>query len=243
MKMKLLNRVVSLPRALSKLGYCSRSKAMELINNGLVKVNSKIYLDVKRRVNLDEDIIQVKNERLELKEKICIMLNKPKGLITTARDEKNRDTVFKCFEGYNIGYIFPVGRLDKASEGLLLFTNDSKWAEKILNPESHVEKVYHVQLNIIPDGNIIQKLIDGVEVNNELLKVKHVKVIRSGHKNSWIEITLEEGKNRQIRKMLSALDVKVLRLIRIAIGRLKLGDLKKGEFRSLSKTEAESVLN
>lgn len=139
-------------------------------------------------------------------------------------------------------YVFPVGRLDKANEGLLLFTNDTDWANKILDPENHVRKIYHVQINQLADEKLISKIENGVVDNEgEILKVVSVKIIRAGKKNSWLEIVLEEGKNRHIRRIFETLEIEVLRLVRIQIGNLKLGTIQKGKFRFLSEEEVRDV--
>ncbi|MCX8056893.1 MAG: rRNA pseudouridine synthase [Ignavibacteria bacterium] len=241
--MKNLDKIVSLPRALSKLGICSRSQAEKLIFEGRVKVNSKICRNHKLRVNLYKDKIEVDGKLVEPKQFIYIALNKPRGLVTTTKDEKNRETVYKCFEGFDLPYIFPVGRLDKASEGLLLFTNDTEWANQILNPQAHIEKTYHVKINRKIEHDLIEKILSGIETKEgEILKVKSIKILREGTKTCWLEIVLDEGKNRQIRRIFETLEIEVLRLVRVAVGNLKLGNLKKGEFKILSEQEIESVL-
>ncbi|MEJ5351617.1 MAG: pseudouridine synthase [Melioribacteraceae bacterium] len=229
--------IVSLPRALSKLGYCSRKQAEKLIIEGKVFVNGELIKDVHKRVNLNKDTISVEDKVIAETKKIYIALNKPRGLLTTMSDEKNRQTVFQCFASSELPYIFPVGRLDKASEGLLLFTNDTEWANYILNPENHIEKKYHVQINRIADEDLIKKLIEGCYDEGEFLNVKDAKIIRIGKKNSWLEIVLDEGKNRHIRRLLSHFGINVLRLIRISIGQIKLGNLAKGKFRYLTDDE------
>lgn len=229
--------IASLPRALSKLGYCSRKQGEKLIAEGKVLVNGKIITDIHKRVNLIKDKISVEDKIITESPKNYIALNKPRGLVTTMSDEKNRDTVFKCFVNCNLPYMFPVGRLDKASEGLLLFTNDTQWADKILNPESHIEKKYHVKIDRIADEDLIKKLVKGYNIDGEFLNVKNARIVRCGKKNSWIEIILDEGKNRHIRRMLSHLRINVLRLIRISIGKIKLGNLEKGKFRFLTEEE------
>ena len=136
----------------------------------------------------------------------------------------------------------PVGRLDKASEGLLLFTNDSEWAARITAPESHLEKTYHVQIGAVAGNELMAALSSGVmSGDGELLKAKRATRIRAGEKNSWIEIVLDEGKNRQIRRMLEARGVEVLRLIRVAIGPLQLGRLDKGQARELTMGEQSKI--
>lgn len=236
------NKIVSLPRALSKLGYCSRKKAIELIESGKVKVNSVVCKNIKRRVNLSKDKIEVEGKILQSEKFIYIALNKPRGLVTTTKDEKNRETVYKCFEDFDLPYIFPVGRLDKASEGLLLFTNDTEWANKILEPENHIEKTYHVKINQKLDDTLLKKILLGIETKEgDILSVKSAKILREGTKTCWLEIVLDEGKNRHIRRICETLGIEVLRLIRVSIGKLKLGDLRKGEFRFLKESEVKNI--
>jgi 23S rRNA pseudouridine2605 synthase len=169
------------------------------------------------------------------------MLNKPRGVVTTASDEHGHETTYSFLEKYNDGslnWVAPVGRLDKASEGLLLITNDSEWAAKITAPETHVDKTYHVQIAEQATPDMMEKLQQGFTVKDgEFLRLKSAKVIRSGERNCWVEIVLDEGRNRHIRRIFETIGVEVLRLIRVAIGELKLGDLPKGEVRALSEPE------
>jgi 23S rRNA pseudouridine2605 synthase len=166
------------------------------------------------------------------------MVNKPRGIVTTAADEKGRDTVYDLLPT-DIPWVAPVGRLDKASEGLLLMTNDSEWGDRIAAPESHIEKTYHVQIAAQIDEIHLEKLRAGVEDGDELLRARSVTVLRTGKKNCWLEIVLDEGRNRQIRRMLQVLRIEVLRLVRIAIGPLVLGELPKGEWRALADAEKQ----
>jgi 23S rRNA pseudouridine2605 synthase len=137
----------------------------------------------------------------------------------------------------HLEWLAPVGRLDKASEGLLLFTNDSAWAAGITDPATHVEKAYHVQIVARADEGLIRALVEGVTQGGDLLNAKRARLLRAGGKSCWLEIVLDEGKNRQIRRMFSALGIEVLRLIRVAIGPLPLGDLPKGATRELTPEE------
>ena len=168
------------------------------------------------------------------------MLNKPRGVVTTASDEKGRQTVYSLL-GENLPWVGPVGRLDKASEGLLLLTNDSEWAARISDPGSHLDKTYHVQAGAIIGDSLSDLLLAGVRIGGELLRAKRVRVLRSGEKNTWLEIVLDEGKNRQIRRMFEHLGIEVLRLIRVAIGPLALGELAKGKSRVLEAIEKSAL--
>ena len=229
-----------LARALSKMGYCSRSAAQRLITEGQVRVNERTVRDPEEPVSLDKDEIQVGRTKIAVANKTYLMMNKPRGLVTTARDEKGRPTVYSLLPSGQ-EWLAPVGRLDKASEGLLLLTNDSKWAARITNPESHMSKTYHVQISAKPDQHLLARLIAGVRESGELLRAKNALVIRRGEKNCWIEIVLDEGKNRHIRRMFSALEIEVVRLVRVAIGDLKLGDLAKGKVRELTREEVNAL--
>ena len=157
------------------------------------------------------------------------------------RDEQGRASVYRCFDGANVDWIAPVGRLDKASEGLLLFSNDPAWAARITDPETGPDKTYHVQVDRIPVEADLQAMRDGVECEGVFLHAKSSTVLRSGPKNAWLEIVLDEGRNRQIRRILESLDIGVLRLVRVAIGPLELGQLPKGGWRELTAEEIESL--
>ena len=135
----------------------------------------------------------------------------------------------------------PVGRLDKASEGLLLLTNDSEWSATITDPASHLDKTYHVQVDRVADNGLLTRIARGATVGGDRLPVRAARVLRRGEKHSWLEITLDEGKNRHIRRLLEALEVRVLRLVRVAVGPLELGDLKKGGARHLVAAEKKAI--
>jgi 23S rRNA pseudouridine2605 synthase len=233
-------RRVGLARALSKLGFCSRSQAAKLIREGRVRLNGATRRDPETPVRLERDRIEVDRSAVTAESRIYLMLNKPRGAVTTASDEKGRATVYSLL-GEALPWVGPVGRLDKASEGLLLLTNDSEWAARISNPGSHLDKIYHVQVQALAGETLVEKLVSGVSAGRELLRAKHASVLRSGEKNTWLEITLDEGKNRQIRRMLEALGIEVLRLIRVAIGPLALGQLAKGKSRVLAASEKSAL--
>jgi 23S rRNA pseudouridine2605 synthase len=233
-------RKVGLARTLSKLGYCSRSQAAELIRAGRVGLNGAVRRDPETPVRPGQDRIVVDGHTIDQQKKIYLMMNKPRGVVTTASDEKGRDTVYAVLgkASDSLPWVAPVGRLDKASEGLLLLTNDSEWGARIAAPETHLEKTYHVQIDKVFDEKFIQAIVHGVRVGGgEVLRAAQAHLLRTGEKNCWLEIVLDEGKNRQIRRMLEVLDAEVLRLIRVAIGPLPLGELAKGAFRALTKEE------
>jgi 23S rRNA pseudouridine2605 synthase len=230
------------------MGYCSRSQAAVLIRAGRVTLNKRIVRDPERPARMPQDRIEVDGLPLDKQPAIYLIMNKPRGVVTTASDEKGRETVYDLLEpGWP--WVGPVGRLDKASEGLLLLTNDSEWAAKITEPTSHLDKKYHVQVDCVADNDLLARITQGCAVEgssgdgegDEHLRAKGARLLRHGDKNSWLEITLNEGKNRQIRRLLEAQRVRVLRLVRVSIGPLELGDLKKGSVRRLTAEEKKAI--
>ncbi len=216
-------------------------------------MNERIVRDPERPARVPQDRIEVDGSPLDKQPGIYLIMNKPRGVVTTASDEKGRETVYDLLEP-GLPWVGPVGRLDKASEGLLLFTNDSEWAAKITDPASHLDKKYHVQVDRIADDDLLARITRGCAVDgdsidgsslervpDEHLRAKGARLLRHGDKNSWLEITLDEGKNRQIRRLLEAQGVRVLRLVRVSIGPLELGNLKKGSVRRLTAEEKKAI--
>ncbi|MEX2284637.1 MAG: pseudouridine synthase [Gemmatimonadota bacterium] len=232
---------VSLARALSKLGHCSRSEGDALVRASRVRVNGDIITDPSRRVDPARDRITVDNKAVRAATKMYLMLNKPRGLVTTANDERGRDTVYTCLP-LKLPHISAVGRLDRDSEGLLLFTNDTQWGNRITAPESHIDKTYHVQINGIVSGSLLKAIENGVQTRRgDVLSVARTRILRTAGATTWLEVILDEGKNRQIRRIFEALDLEVLRLVRVAIGSLELGKLETGRTRPLTQEEIDSL--
>jgi 23S rRNA pseudouridine2605 synthase len=228
-------------RVMSKLGLGSRSQTAKWVRDGRVCLNGKVVRDPEYPVTQGRDVVTVDGERQTSSKRRVIMLNKPRGLVTTTRDERGRDTVYHCLGGAGLPWLAPVGRLDKASEGLLLFTNDPAWAAGVSAPRSALAKIYHVQIDRLPDDRLLERMRAGVDVDAEHLSVAKVRCLRIGGKNAWLEIILEEGRNRQIRRLLAALDVSVLRLLRVAVGAVSLGNLAKGQWRDLTDDEIRGI--
>lgn len=236
-----LNRpVVSLPRALSKLGFCSRTEAAVLIEAGRVSVDSRLARSVNLRVDPARSRITVDGRAVAAEAKVYLMLNKPRGLVTTRCDPQERRTVYDCLPS-DLPFVSPVGRLDKASEGLLVLTNDTGWGDYLMNPASGVPKTYHVKIDQIADETFIRALTFPVEDGGERLSAAAVRLLRTGRRSSWIEIVLTEGRNRQVRRMIAAMGADVLRLVRIGIGNVVLGDLGKARTRALTGIERTNI--
>ena len=228
-------------RVISKLGLGSRTQAGEWVRAGRVRVNGRVVRDAEHPVLQGRDRIDIDGVEPAAPARLALMLNKPRGLVTTAKDERGRATVYRCFAEAELPWLAPIGRLDKASEGLLLFTNDPTWAAGITDPESGPPKTYHVQIDGLPAAGLPAALERGARVDGERLKVRSARALRSGAKTAWLQIVLEEGRNRQIRRLLEAFDVSVLRLVRVAIGPLTLGTLGKGQWRMLTAAEMQAL--
>jgi 23S rRNA pseudouridine2605 synthase len=228
-------------RVLSRMGVCSRTQAALRVIEGRVRVNGQVVRDPEFPVRQGLDRVEVDGHAASAADRLVVMLNKPRGLVTTTRDERDRETVYRCLAGSGLPWLAPVGRLDKASEGLLLFTNDPAWAAGITDPGTGPAKTYHVQVDTLPDDALLDALVQGVRVDGECLAATAARCLRSGARHAWLEIVLDEGRNRQIRRLLAALDVGVLRLVRVAIGRLELGDLPKGQWRVLSAQDIDAL--
>lgn len=231
---------LELERIISKRGLLSRKQAAITILNGLVKVNGQVcknplmYFD-------SRCTIEIQGEKILEQKKHYLILNKPKGLIVSRSDEKNRATVYECLKEWKGPLVQAVGRLDLASEGLLFFTNDHVWADKLMDPKAHLIKIYHVKVTPIPTEEILIKLSEGITLEGKLTLPAKFSLVRAGEKNGWLEIHLTEGRNRQIRKMLETEKIEVLRLIRVQLGTISLGDLKKGDWRELNENEIKDL--
>ena len=229
-----------LARVLSKRGICSRTEAARWITAGRVSVSGKVMLDPEHPTSPSAEIA-IDGMVFGRAERIYLMLNKPRGLVTTTHDEQDRDTVYRCFDGAGLPWLAPVGRLDTASEGLLLFCNDPEWAARVNEAASGPDKTYHVQVDTVPDAGLLESLRAGIDCDGGRLHAKRISLLRTGGKNAWLEIVLDEGRNRQIRRLLAASGIGVKRLLRVSIGSLELGNLPKGQWRELSAGEAAAL--
>jgi 23S rRNA pseudouridine2605 synthase len=229
---------VSLPRALSKLGLCSRGEGLRRIQEGRVSVNGQRTLDPSKRVDLDRDEISIDGNAIDSKRApIVLALHKPAGYVTTRSDPQGRPTVYDLLPSID-RFVFPVGRLDLDTSGLLLFTDDHRLGEALTNPESHIDKTYLATLDQSPDEAGLASLRRGLDIGRgEKTRPALVtmKPVSGGAPRA--ELRIVEGRNRQVRRMFAAIGVKVTALERTAIGKLGLGGLRSGDIRRLEASE------
>lgn len=231
-----------LQKYMARCGVASRREAENIILDGRVKVNKKIVTELGTKVDMDNDKVFLDGELIRPEKKLYyIMLNKPKGYVTTAKDEFDRKTVLELVADID-ARLYPVGRLDYDSEGLLLLTNDGDFAYRMTHPTQHIPKKYHAIVSGIPDVGHVMKLRHGVEIDGYVTKPARVEIADTRENTTQLNITISEGKNRQIRKMCEAIGFPVIKLKRVSIGNVNLGNLPKGKWRHLSEGEL-NILN
>ncbi len=230
-----------LQKILSQAGVASRRKAEELIRGGQVRVNGRIITKLGSKADPDQDSIKVAGKvvRQAPRAPLYLMLNKPKGCVTTTSDPQGRPTVTDLLGRYR-SRVYPVGRLDYQSEGLLLFTNDGEFAHRVLSSKSRVPKTYRVKINGNPSEENLQKLRAGVRLDGRVTAPVKIRRVRAGD-NPWFEVTLIDGRNNQIRRMFRRCGFLVEKLKRIKIGPLALAKLPVGRSRPLTKAEVERL--
>lgn len=235
-----------LQKIIARAGIASRRKAEEMILEGLVTVNRQVVTELGTKADPEKDRITVDGRALshaqEKSEKVYILLNKPKGYISTVSDPQGRPTVIDLVKKIKTR-IFPVGRLDYDAEGALLFTNDGELANKLIHPKYHIPKKYLVKVSDAPDQKDIAKLKRGVYLEDGRTLPAEAKFIKATKTNSWIELTVYEGRNRLVKKMCFAIGHSVLKLQRTEFAGIKLGSLKPGGFRLLTMDEVERLKN
>ena len=230
----------TLDRVLSKAGVGSRVDARGWITAGRVKVNGQIVRDPDHWVDLKRDRVRLDGKPLQSRERVYLLLYKPTGYLTTYRDPKGRPTVYDLIADLGT-FVSPVGRLDLDTSGLLLMTNDNQLAERVTNPASHVPKTYLVKASKRLTDEQLQRLRDGVELADGPTRPARVRRVRDSEKYTHLEITLTEGRNRQVRRMIEALDAAVIKLVRVRIGPVAIGALQIGKWRSLSPAELRAL--
>lgn len=236
---------VRIQKIMSDRGFCSRRKAEELIAAGKVKVNGH-PCSLGDKANPGKDLISVDGEQIAAprrqKKRIYLMLNKPRGYVTTVSDQLGRRCVMDLMEGVT-ERVYPIGRLDRNSEGLLLFTNDGDFANTIMHPSRHISKTYRVTVRPAVTEDQIVQLSTGVVIDGRKTYPAHVQVLGQEEGRVVLQIVIHEGRNRQVRKMCEAVGLEVARLRRTAVGPLKLGLLKPGTYRELTAEELKSLRN
>lgn len=231
----------TLERVLSKAGLGSRTEARKWIGAGRVKVNGKLVGSPDRWVDFERDVVTLDDRPVGVSQKIYLLLYKPKGYLTTYKDPEGRATVYDLIP--DLGkWVVPVGRLDLDTTGLLLMTNDTQFAERVMNPEFKVPKTYLVKASTHLSDEQLDRLRAGVMLNDGPTQPAVVKRIRDAAKYSFIEITIREGRNRQVRRMIEAIGSKVLKLVRVEIGPLRIDDLAIGKYRELTKDEVRLLM-
>ena len=229
-----------LQKVIAESGIASRRKAEELITSGKVKVNGKIITELGTKVS-SKDKIEVNNKPIEKEQKEYYILNKPRGVITSTKDEHHRKTVIDLIP--TNARIYPVGRLDYDTTGLILLTNDGEFANILMHPSNKVKKVYMAKLNGIIKGEQINQLKDGVEIDGTKVSASRVKLKKINEKTntSMVQITIHEGKNHQVKKMFNAVGFQVEKLKREKVAFFNLKDLQSGEYRKLTPKEIAKV--
>jgi pseudouridine synthase len=230
----------TLERVLSKAGVGSRVEARSWIHAGRVKVNGKPTRNPDQWVDMVRDKVRLDGKPLVARDRLYVLLYKPTGYLTTYKDPQGRPTVYDLLADVGT-FLSPVGRLDLDTSGLLLLTNDNQFAERVTNPASHVPKTYLVKASVLLTDAQLQRLRDGIELADGPTRPAAVKRLRDSGKYTHFEITLTEGRNRQVRRMVEALDARVLKLVRVKIGPLAIGKLPIGKWRLLTPAEVQAV--
>ena len=230
----------TLERVLSKAGLGSRTEARKWIGAGRVRVNDRVVKDPDAWVDLERDRVSFDGKPLEKQERVYLLLYKPTGYLTTYDDPQGRPTIYDLLPDRD-RYLFPVGRLDLDTSGLLILTNDADFAERITNPQFKVPKTYLVKASRRLSPEDLDRLRNGLELRDGPTKPAEVEVIREAGGKTVFEITITEGRNRQVRRMVEALDAKVLKLVRVAIGPIRIGDLEMSKTRVLTDDEVRAL--
>lgn len=232
-----------LQKIIARAGVASRREAEKMMLDGRVSVNTQIIRQLGARADVSKDQIRIDGVLIYTEsEKVYILLNKPRGYVTTLHDPQQRPIVTDLLHGVS-ARVFPVGRLDYDSQGLLLMTNDGDFAQKLLHPRFRIQRTYHVKIKGTLKKEEIRTLTRGIDLEDGKFRPEDLCVSRINEKSSWLLMTLREGKNRIIRRALASLGHEVLELVRIRLGGIELGDLRTGQYRFLTKKEINTILH
>lgn len=233
--------LIRINKVIADAGIASRREADRLIKAGEVTVNGQVMMEPGLKVDLSADHIKVKGKLVKpVSRRIYILLNKPKGYVTTTNDPQGRPTVLDLVQKVK-GRVFPVGRLDFQSEGLLILTNDGEFAQRVMRPQEKIRKIYDVKIRGQINENLKKRLEYGIDVEGEKMHLDRVDIIKSSN-NTWLRVTLTEGKNRQIRKVFDAVQHPAVKIKRIQIGNLKAPNLRPGEYILLEDHHLKKIL-
>jgi 23S rRNA pseudouridine2605 synthase len=229
-----------LQKILARAGFASRRGAEQLMLEGRVTVNGEAVRELGTKADLESDDVRVDGVRVKApKAHVYLVLDKPRGYVTTRRDPEGRPTVMDLVP--RVAGLFPVGRLDVTTEGLILLTNDGAFAERVSHPRYEVPRVYHAKVRRVPDPETLERLRRGVRVEGELMAVDRVRVIEAGN-NAWVEVALHEGKQHEVKRLLEAVGHPVSKLRRVAVGPVTTKGLEPGQFRALTPGEIAGLL-
>jgi len=232
--------IKTLERVFSKAGVGSRTDARSWIGAGRVRVNGRVVQNPDFWVDLDHDRVTLDGKPLRSAVKTYVLLYKPKGYLTTYRDPEGRKTVYDLIKDVD-AWVSPVGRLDLDTSGLLILTNDTDLTERLTNPDHQVPKTYQIKASTRLSGDQMERLRQGVELEDGMTRPAVVTHLRDSEKYTFLEMTITEGRNRQVRRMLEAVESKVLKLVRIAIGPIRIGELPVGAWRRLTAEEIHAL--
>jgi 23S rRNA pseudouridine2605 synthase len=228
-----------LQKILARAGFASRRGAEALMLEGRVTRNGEPVRELGTKADIEKDDVRVDGVRVKVpKGHVYLVLNKPRGVVTTRSDPDRRQTVMDLVPA--VAGLFPIGRLDVTTEGLILLTNDGAFAERVAHPRYEVPRVYHAKVHRVPDAQALQRLQQGVKVDGEFMAVDRARVIDADN-NAWVEVTLHEGKQHEVKRLLEAVGHPVAKLRRVAIGPVTSRGLEPGEFRALSPEEIEGL--
>ncbi len=231
---------IRLQKFLSECGVASRRHAEKLIVEGKVEVNNVVVKELGTKVHPQRDIVRVSRRIVKPAQRGIILLNKPRGVVSTLSDPEGRPTVAEFLTKHFKSY-FPVGRLDWDSTGLMILTNDGEMAERLMHPRYGFERTYHVRVEGIPNDNTIQKLEQGVRLEDGLARAKAIRLLKNDENSAWIEITIAEGRNRIVRRMMDKVRHPVMKLKRVSYGPFRLGNLDTGQIRKLTEKEYQQI--
>ncbi len=230
------NKLTRLNKFIANAGVCSRREADKLIDSGMVKVNGNVVSEMGFKVSAD-DTVEFDGNVLQQEKKYYLLLNKPKGFITTTDDPYERKTVMSLIKNACKGRVYPVGRLDMPTTGLLLFTNDGELAKKLIHPKHSIKKIYHVVLNKKLTKSDMVKISEGIQLEDGIIKVDDIAFVSGVENKKEVGIELHSGRNRIIRRLFESLEYKVVRLDRVSFAGLTKKDIPRGKWRHLTSKE------